>query len=64
MDNILIELEEYAVTLMQEQNVPGMAYAIVHDKEIIYAEGFGVKTQGQQDQVDIYTMFEIGSVSK
>lgn len=64
IDNILIELEEYAITLMEEQNVPGMAYAIVHDKEIIYAEGFGVKTQGQQDQVDIYTMFEIGSVSK
>ena len=61
---VLEELEAYAVGIMQEQKVPGMAYAIVKDDEVIYSKGFGVKDAATGAPVDVHTVFEIGSTSK
>lgn len=62
--NILDDLEAYAVQIMEQQNIPGMAYAIVHDDQILYSNAFGVKSLETNEPVDIFTMFEIGSTSK
>jgi CubicO group peptidase (beta-lactamase class C family) len=62
--NVLDELEAYAVGIMQEQKVLGMAYAIVKDDEVIYSKGFGVRDQATGAPVDTHTVFEIGSTSK
>ncbi len=62
--NVLDELEAYAVRIMQEQKVLGMAYAIVKDDEVIYSKGFGVKDAATGAPVDVHTVFEIGSTSK
>jgi len=44
--------------------LPGLAVAVVHGDEVIFAEGFGVKEVGREDPVDAHTLFQIGSVSK
>jgi CubicO group peptidase (beta-lactamase class C family) len=49
---------------MQEQNIPGMAYAIVKDDKVVYAKGFGVKDAAAEEPVGVHTVFEIGSTSK
>ncbi len=64
IQDVLSELETYANDQMNAQNVPGMAYAIVKDDQVIYAKGFGVKKYGGTDPVDENTVFEIGSNSK
>ncbi len=64
IQDVLAELEGYADGQMKEQNVPGMAYAIVKDDHVIYAKGFGVKEYGGTDRVDVNTVFEIASNSK
>ncbi len=64
IQDVLAELEEYADGQMKEQNVPGMAYAIVKDDQVIYAKGFGVKKYKGTDPVDVNTVFEIASNSK
>lgn len=49
---------------MQQKNVPGLAVAIVMDGKIIFMQGFGVKTIGCKEPVNIHTIFQIGSASK
>jgi CubicO group peptidase (beta-lactamase class C family) len=45
-------------------DTPGMAIAVVHQDQVIYAKGFGVKQLGGTDPVDPHTVFPIGSTSK
>jgi CubicO group peptidase (beta-lactamase class C family) len=61
---ILAELDRYAVSLMREQQIPGMSYAIVKDDAVIHAKAFGVKDVATGAPVDIHTIFEIGSTTK
>lgn len=49
---------------MQQKKVPGLAVAIVMDGEIVFIKGFGVRTVGHPEPVDIHTVFQIGSASK
>ena len=49
---------------MQQENVPGMAVAIVMDGKVIFMKGFGVREVGTQEPVDTHTVFQIGSASK
>jgi len=64
MQGILGQLEDYAVGEMQKQAVPGMAYAVVKDDQIVYAKGFGVREAGGSQAVNKDTVFEIGSTTK
>ena len=43
---------------------PGAAVAIVRDTSIIYLRGFGVKVTGGKNEIDVNTVFRLGSVSK
>lgn len=54
----------YAEGARQRWGVPGMAIAIVKDDQVIYANGFGVRTQGKTATVDPHTVFQIGSIAK
>lgn len=49
---------------MQAQNIPGLAIAIVHRGEVIYAEGFGVRSTEDDAPVTPDTLFRIGSTTK
>ena len=57
-------LDGIAQDVMQRSHIPGMAIAVVHDGEVVYAKGFGVKKLGAADKVNRNTVFQIASVSK
>jgi beta-lactamase class C len=61
---LLTKFETFVNKAMQEKKVPGLAVAIVLDGQIIFLKGFGVKTVGNPDPIDIQTVFQIGSASK
>lgn len=58
------DFDQYFQQQMQEQGIPGAAYAIVYKNQIIAAQGFGVREVGSRMPVDAYTVFRIASVSK
>ncbi|MEV5316753.1 serine hydrolase [Streptomyces sp. NPDC052687] len=50
--------------LMRRTGVPGVAVGVVHDDEVVYAKGFGVREAGTEDRVGADTVFQLASVSK
>ena len=60
----LAGLSDHIHASMADWDLPGLAVAVVHGDEVIFADGFGVKELGREDPVDAHTLFQIGSVSK
>lgn len=58
------QLPELARDALAESGVPGMAIAVVHGDRTVFAEGFGVRKAGTDQQVDTDTVFQLASVSK
>lgn len=50
--------------LMEKSGIPGLAVAVVHGGQIVYAKGFGVRVSGEAGRVDPDTMFQLASMSK
>jgi CubicO group peptidase (beta-lactamase class C family) len=57
-------LDGIAEEALATTGVPGMAIAVVHDDEVVYAKGFGVRDTSTGDPVDVDTVFQIASLSK
>lgn len=49
---------------MKRFNVPGAAVAVVQGNEIIYAEGFGLRSVKSREPVTTETAFRVGSTTK
>src|SRR5262249_58143522 len=60
----LAGFDDVVTDAMKKFEVPGMAIAIVKNKEIIYAKGFGLRDVEKQLPVTADTIFAIGSSSK
>jgi CubicO group peptidase (beta-lactamase class C family) len=60
----LPRLEAMAEKAIADHAVPGLAIAVVHDDEIVYLKGFGVRDTGKAEAVDADTVFQIASLSK
>jgi len=58
------QLPELAETAINETGVPGLAIGVVHNGEMIFAEGFGLREADSSDRVDSDTVFQVASVSK
>jgi CubicO group peptidase (beta-lactamase class C family) len=43
---------------------PGLAVAVVHEDEVVFARAYGVRALGAPDPVDTDTLFAIGSATK
>ena len=56
--------------LMQDYRVPGISLALIRDRQLLWAKGFGVKQASTHRQsrvagkVDTETVFSVGSISK
>ncbi len=61
---ILSRFESHARAAMEDAGIPGMAVAVVHDDQVVYLKGFGVRSLGERTPVDPETIFQIGSTSK
>ncbi|MGE0128465.1 MAG: serine hydrolase [Blastocatellales bacterium] len=60
----LAGFDDVITDAMKKFEVPGMAIAIVKNKEVIYAKGFGHRDVEKQLPVTADTLFAIGSSSK
>jgi CubicO group peptidase (beta-lactamase class C family) len=58
------ELTAYITTLMQREQTPGVAVAVVQDGKVVYEQGFGVRELGKPDSVTPETLMMIGSTGK
>ena len=64
VDDAIAKLDGIVDDLMNSSGIPGMAVAVVHDGETVYAKGFGVREAGKDEQVDADTVFQLASLSK
>lgn len=61
----LVALERSIAEGMRAGNVPGLALAVVKDREVVYARGFGVTNAEEGGQaVTPETLFRIASTTK
>ncbi len=60
----LPQLENIAEGLIAAGEVPGLAIAIVHEDDVVYLKGFGVREAGKPALVDADTVFQLASMSK
>ena len=58
------QLDDVVQDAMRRTGVPGVAVGVVHDDEVLYLKGFGVRRAGTKDRVGADTVFQLASVSK
>lgn len=64
IDAALDALPGLIESTMEETGIPGMAVAVVHDGEVVFAEGFGTADMNTGAPVDADTTFQLASISK
>ncbi|MCD9623278.1 serine hydrolase [Rhabdothermincola salaria] len=64
IDAALAQLPEIIEEMQARSGVPGVAVAVVHDDEVVFAEGYGVRSTDTDEPVDTDTVFQIASLSK
>ncbi len=55
---------EFVNGMLAVWKTPGVAVAVVKDSEVVFAEGFGFRNQGEKLPVTAETLFAIGSCTK
>lgn len=63
-EELLNEYSQLIDSLRRQENVPGIAIAVVREGEIIYLRAFGDKVNNSNDPLNIHTKFRIASASK
>jgi CubicO group peptidase (beta-lactamase class C family) len=58
------EIGAMAEALVAGGAAPGMAIVVVHQDEVVYLQGFGLRKVGATEEVDGDTVFQIASMSK
>ncbi len=56
--------DEFVNKILQDWKVPGVGIAVVKDKEVVLAKGYGYRDLENKLPVDAETIFAIGSASK
>lgn len=64
IDKAVAELPTLVQESLDRTGVPGAAVAVVHDGQVVYSNGFGVREVGKDDKIDPNTVFQVASVSK
>lgn len=62
--SLISNLNNSIPELMEKAGVPGLSIAVIQDSEIIWAEGFGIKSTQTGEPVDKNTIFEAASLTK
>lgn len=58
------QLDTMVPDLLAKSGVPGVAVAVVHNDQLLYAKGFGVRNAATGAPVTADTVFQLASVSK
>ncbi len=64
VEAIVADLESYIPEYMREQDIPGVAIALIRDGEVVWTEGFGVANALTRQSITPETLFEVASNSK
>jgi len=64
ISSVVSEFEQKLLKTFRDKHIPGCAVAIVYKNEIVLMNGYGVRTLGKPEKVDVDTVFQLGSVSK
>lgn len=64
LDAALERLPDRIGELLEETGVPGLSVAVVHDGDVVFADGYGVADLDSGAKVDADTVFQLASVSK
>ncbi|BDS11657.1 serine hydrolase domain-containing protein [Aureispira anguillae] len=64
MRNLIKQYEEFIRGKSEELDLPGLAYAIVKDGEVVSVNTYGIRKKGKEALVDEHTVFRLASVSK
>ncbi|HEX4620628.1 MAG TPA: serine hydrolase domain-containing protein, partial [Myxococcaceae bacterium] len=58
------QLSTFVETAMKETGVPGVAFGLVQNGKVVFADGFGTKELGKKGKPDADTLFMIASNTK
>ena len=61
---LIADLSKLIPQLMSKHRVPGLSIAVIRDAEIMWSQGFGVKSVVTREPVNPDTVFEAASLSK
>ena len=64
LDKVAIQFDRYIQQKMQEYQLPGLAYAIVKDGQVLSMHSYGFRKVGKSDTINEDTSFRLASVSK
>lgn len=64
LQQALAELPAIVQNIIERSQVPGVAVAVVHNGNTVFAQGFGVRQLGKPEPVTPETVFLIASLSK
>ena len=64
IEEALETLPGVVAEIRERSGVPGIAVAVVHGGETVFAQGYGVRKLGEEATVDADTVFQIASLSK
>ena len=60
----LARLDDLIEDALARTGVPGAAVAVVHNDDVVYERGFGVRELGKPDPITPETVFQIASLAK
>ena len=64
VEAVLPEIDDIVAADMALTDVPGVAVAVVHDDEVVFAKGYGLREVGKPDPITPETVFQLASLSK
>ena len=64
VNTIIADLERYIPGYMQQENIPGVAIALIHGGELVWTKGFGVTNTLICKSMTSESIFEVASNSK
>ena len=64
VDTIISDLKIFIPNYMNNENIPGVQIAFIHEGKIVWSEGFGVTNTITRELVTSNTLFEVASLSK
>ncbi|MGB3714314.1 MAG: serine hydrolase domain-containing protein [Candidatus Promineifilaceae bacterium] len=63
-DELVVEFEAFIAEKMDQLDVPGASIAVVQDGQLVYANGFGVRSHETGEAVTPETLMMVGSTTK
>jgi beta-lactamase class C len=64
MRDLIEQYDTFITHKFEELDLPGLAYAIVKDGEVLSVRTYGVQEKGEEGLIDEHTVFRLASISK